>query len=458
LLEDNSREITVRALDNKVKVLLVAGGPSWDYRLLARLLTRDRTIELSCWLQSADTTAVRDGNKVIDHLPTTREELLNYDCIILMDPQTGDFITPWAENIEPLVTVNGGGFLYIAGRKNTPRFAHESDARALLDLLPVVFDAAEADLLINELGHFQETAWPLKIPPNAANHSVLTLADDPQLNRRVWAQLPGLYWHYPVQREKPVATVLFRHSNPRMRNSYGGHVLLATQFLGPGRIGYLAFNSTWRWRRCGEEYFNRFWIKLLRHLVEGRLLSGQRRGTLQTDREDYRVGQPVRLEAHLLDKHNRPFDAEQVEADVLRNNRTAETIQLKQQPDRDGWYTGHFIPTKQGKHSIHIELVDAPENQPSSIHTEVTVGRTNLEFQNTRMNRAALQQLAASSAEGKYLDINEAEQLVSLIPDQTTSLVVASRPVSLWDHWWTFVLLVGLLTTEWLIRKRARLL
>ncbi len=458
LSQDNVKEITVHALDNKIKVLIVAGGPSWDYRLLARLLQRDKTIELSCWLQSADTTAVRDGNKVIDHLPTSREELLNYDCVILMDPQAGNFLSSWADHIESLVTANGGGFLYVAGRKNTPRFTHEPDARSLLDLLPVTFDPSEADLLINELGHFQETNWALKVPPDAANHAVLALTDNPQLNRRIWAQLPGLYWHYPVQREKPVATVLLRHSNPRMRNSYGGHVLLATQFLGTGHTGYLAFNSTWRWRRSGEQYFNRFWIKLLRHLVEGRLLSGQKRGTLQADRENYRVGQPVRLKARLLDQRNRPFDTEQVEAAVLQNNQTIETMQLKKQTNRPGWYAGHFIPTSQGDYRIRIELPDASEDEPISIQTEISIGRANLEFQNPRMNLAALQQLANASAGGKYLNIIEARHLVSLIPDQTTSLVVASRPVSLWDRWWTFALLVSLLTTEWIIRKRVRLL
>src|SRR5690606_6564665 len=64
LIDDNQKETTVRALDTKMRVLLIAGGPSWEYRYLSRLLQRDETVDVSCWLQSADEDAVRDGNTI----------------------------------------------------------------------------------------------------------------------------------------------------------------------------------------------------------------------------------------------------------------------------------------------------------------------------------------------------------------------------------------------------------
>src|SRR5262249_6308094 len=35
----------------RIRVLLVAGGPTWDYQLVQKLLARDKTIAVSCWLQ-----------------------------------------------------------------------------------------------------------------------------------------------------------------------------------------------------------------------------------------------------------------------------------------------------------------------------------------------------------------------------------------------------------------------
>ncbi|GMU23653.1 MAG: hypothetical protein AMXMBFR13_37310 [Phycisphaerae bacterium] len=458
LTDDNQQEVAVRALENKTRVLLVSGGPTWEYQYLSRLLERDATINLSCWLQSADEEAVRDGNTVIDHFPRKQEELFQYDLIILLDPQPGDFDPAWTAHIESLVGSYGGGLLFIAGRINTPRFAHDVNTRALLDLLPVVLDANEADLMLNELGHFQLAGWPLAVPPAVAGHPVMALSDQPGETQQIWNRLPGVYWHYPVRREKPVATAFLRHSNPRMRNSYGGHVLLASQFFGAGRTGFLAYDGTWRWRRYGDRYFNRFWIQLLRHLVEGKLLSGQQRGLIQIERDRYAVGEAVVVEARLLDSRNLPLEEETVEATVAAPGAAARRLVLKAQPNRPGWYRGQYVPTELGTHSVQIDLPGGSGSEPAAIRGEIRVGRAELEFLRPELDREALQLLATGSAGGKYLNVDEVDQLSGLIPSRTASLVLTGQPTLLWDRWWTLAAVVGLLGLEWLIRKRSHLL
>ncbi len=458
IIEDNQREITVRALENKMRVLLVSGAPSWEYRLLSRLLERDATVTVSCWLQSADETAVRDGNEVIDHFPREREELIAYDAIILLDPQSGDIDPAWSNIVESMVTTAGGGLLYVAGRKNTPRLAHDANSRELLALLPVITDAGEADLLINEMGYFQTTAWPVVVPPEALGHPVLAMSEQADENARIWAELPGVYWHYPVRREKPVATVLMRHSNPRMRNAFGGHVLLATQFLGSGRTAYLAFDTTWRWRRYGEQYFNRFWIQLLRHLVEGKLLSGQKRGLIQMDKDYYEVGEPMTIEGRLMDARHLPLQEQQVSLTVRLDEEVVASIPMQIQPNRPGWYRGQFIPTRTGTHTLQIDLPSETGIETAVIRGEVRVTQADLEFRQTELDRASLRRLAESSAGGLYLDIDQAGLLATLIPDKTTSMIVTGQPFSLWDRWWTLAILIALLGFEWGLRKRTGLL
>ena len=78
------------------------------------LLQRDATVDLSCWLQSADVNAVRDGDVVIDHLPLTAEELFGYDVIMLMDPDQGDLDEDWCRLVDKFVSQYGGGLLYVA--------------------------------------------------------------------------------------------------------------------------------------------------------------------------------------------------------------------------------------------------------------------------------------------------------------------------------------------------------
>jgi hypothetical protein len=456
--EDNRQETKVRALEDKMRVLLVSGGPSWEYRYLMRLLERDATVDVSCWLQSAGERAVRDGNTVIDHLPREREELFEYDCVILMDPRPEAFDPAWAANVEAMVGSFGSGLLYVAGRTYTPRFMHSADTAAIIQILPVSIDASASDLVLNELGHTQQTAWPLSVPAEAASHPVLSLSDQPGESMRTWSQLAGVYWHYPVRRAKPAATVLLRHSNPRMRDPDGGHVLLATQFYGSGRTGYLAFDTTWRWRRMGDRYFNRFWIRLLRHLVEGKLLSGEKRGLLQTERESYAVGEPVMVEARLLDTRYQPLDRPRVEAAVRMEDRLIETIELDAQTERPGWYRGRWVPTGTGLHEIQIDLPGSEGVAPARIQSAVQVHPPDLEFRQTRLDRGSLQTLAAESAGGEYLDIDEVGRLTELIPSRRASLVLTGQVDHLWDRWWTLMILVALLGTEWALRKRLHML
>jgi len=73
-----------------------------------------------------------------------------------------------------------------------------------------------------------------------------------------------MYWYFPRDRARPGATVLARHADPRMRNEFGPHVLLATQLVGPGRTFFVGFDSTYRWRYLDDRFFDSFWA----HLVE----------------------------------------------------------------------------------------------------------------------------------------------------------------------------------------------
>jgi hypothetical protein len=258
--DDNVMQTTVSVIDSRIRVLLVSGNPSWEYRYLSRLLTRDETFDLSCWLQSADNNAVRDGNTIIDRLPAGAEQLFAYDVIVMLDPDPDELDRGWCELVNRLVSDYGGGLLYAAGRPYTPSAMHREELSPLTQLLPVRLDPS-ADLLLNRIGHYQKEAAGLLVPDEALSHPAMKMVDDPAGNRLAWQRLGDVFWHYPVLREKPVATVLFRHDDPRMTNTYGQHVLAATQIVGAGRAAFMAIDGTWRWRKYGEEVFDGFRVR-----------------------------------------------------------------------------------------------------------------------------------------------------------------------------------------------------
>jgi hypothetical protein len=62
--DNESSSNVVKVLNReRVRVLLVAGAPTWDYRLVQKLLARDKTITVSCWLQTLDEERAQEGTR-----------------------------------------------------------------------------------------------------------------------------------------------------------------------------------------------------------------------------------------------------------------------------------------------------------------------------------------------------------------------------------------------------------
>jgi len=455
IVEDNTRQASVNVIDSKTKVLIVAGSPSWDYRFVTTLLERDATIDVSCWLQSADLSAVRDGDIVIDHLPTTPEELFAYDVILLLDPDKTDIDEDWCRLVDQWVSENGGGLLYEAARAHSPTFLRDPTHKPLWDLLPVTLDP-EADLVLNQIGHYQTSPSSLEISPAAFSHPILRFGEDAAAGRIAWQGMGDVYWHYPVLREKPVATVLLRQGNPRMRNTYGGHVLCATQFVGAGRTAFLGFDGTWRWRRFDQPYYDRFWIQTVRYLSEGKLLGGSKRATLLVENERPTLGETVNVTARLLDARFEPLRIDQVPVQVRIEDQRRD-FTLTPRRDRLGWFEGRFVPDRAGAYRLHLTLPEGGVT-PIEVEREVVVSRSNLETLHPQMNKSELIALAEGSQGGKYWEIDEAGDIPAAIPDLHEEVPIRSRPTSLWDNGTVLALLVGLLTIEWAVRKWTRLL
>jgi hypothetical protein len=319
----------------------------------------------------------------------------------------------------------------------------------------------EADLILNRVGHFQTRDWPIDIPKEALAHPILQQQDAGATGASggatIWNDLPGVYWHYPVLREKPVATVLMRHSAPQMRNAYGGHVLLATQFVGAGRSEFVAFDGTWRWRRFGEEVFDRFWVQSLRYVVEGKLLGAKKRVTIHTEGDTFQLGSVINVTARLFDHRFEPLDVDQVQAAFEVDGRKQDFV-LKRLADRPGWFEGRFTPNRTGAYAVTLTLPASGGSDAVTATHPLQVVRPNIEIVNPRMDRVALQSLADRSPEGGYYEIDEMGALADAIPDRHEVTTVKSRPEPLWDRWWALAALVGFLSIEWAVRKWVRLL
>jgi len=179
--------------------------------------------------------------------------------------------------------------VYVAGERMTKMMFERPDdpAVAFINMLPVVSEPGlyRSDVSVKLSS---EEPWRLEITPEGKADPIFQFSSKQEENENILSSLPGMYWHYPVTRAKPGATVLARHGDPRMRNEHGAHVLLATQRVGPGRSFFIAFDSTYRWRYLDEQFFDGFWARVIDRAGRAKQLGGRYPYTLATDRASYR--------------------------------------------------------------------------------------------------------------------------------------------------------------------------
>jgi hypothetical protein len=440
----------------RVRVLLVAGAPTWEYRLVQKLLARDRTITVSCWLQTLDEERAQEGTRPITRLPITKDELFYYDVILLFDPNPQEIDQAWIDLLEKFVGEHAGGLLYMAGPKHTSRLLTSRRTASFAKLLPVSFGDLGA-LEVAALLSSNQRAWPLKIVPASADHPVLRFYPEREETLRRWETLPGIFWSFPAQDARPTAEILAEHSDPTLRSTFGPRPLLVAGRYGAGQTLYLGFNGTWRWRKAGRqaEFFDKFWIQAVRYLVEGRSLEGRRRGYVQTDRDHYEVGQRITIFARLQDAAYNPLTLPKIDA-TLAAGESTENVTLLPVANQPGAYEASLIAKKIGVHTLRIPL-PASGTDSGSIEAPFTVELPSVETNQVWLNKPLLVDLADLSG-GRYFDVNELDKLAAAIPDKTETIEVRSQPRPLWDVGGMLMALVGLLATEWFLRKRFKLL
>jgi hypothetical protein len=440
-----------------VRVLMIAGSPTWDYRLVQTLLSRDKTISLSCWLQSLDPGRKQDGNRPITLLPRTKAELFDYDVVLFFDPNPQGLDENWTELLSQFVSEHAGGLLFMAGPQFTTELLASPSTTKLSALLPVKIGDL-ANLEIESLTAANQTAWPLHLVPANADHPVLKFSPDRNENQRRWQSLPGVLWSLPAADATPAAQILAEHTNPALAIAGKARPLIIAGRYGAGNSLYLGFNGTWRWRSAGEhaEFFDKFWIQAVRFLVEGRSLAGRRRGYVQTDRERYEVGQRINITARVLDAAFQPLDLPKVEATVEQPDKAQEIVPLLPVGDHSGRYEAAITAQTTGITTVRLPIPDAGTKN-DELTTNFLVELPSLEASQSWLNRPLLTRLASESG-GRYFEVNELDQLAAAVPNRVEKVEERSPPRPIWDTPAMLVALVGLLSTEWLLRKRFSLL
>ena len=465
--QDDARDARYEVVSRKLRVLLIAGGPTREYRFVRNLLYRDESVELDAWLQTGQTGMSQDADRVLRSFPPDAETLFQYDAIAFFDP---DWMSISAESMNLLdrwLSQQAGGMIIVAGPVYHPQWTRlRTDPRVakVAGFFPVNISTRGPLLVGGRQGG--ENAWPLKFTPEARRADFLWVAGEPTASEQVWADFGGVYDYIGVRDPKPGAKVYAYFSDPTTEVGDSLPVYLASQFYGAGRVYFQGSGEMWRLRGESDAYFDGYYTKLLRWVSEGRLLRDSNRGVLLVDSSRAMVGDTITVRAVLTDEQFDPLDVTEVEANLLAPGGRIDDIRLlplRGEP-RAGTYGGRFIVREPGSYEIRLTLGNALDEQV--LRQNVQVRLPTVELERPKRNDEGLLQVATLTG-GDYLPINTdtrpidvAATLVRTLRPQPQATILPGTPdrdfaerrnaVLMW-------LLASVLTMEWVVRRLHRL-
>lgn len=456
---DNQQVVDIEVVDRKTRVLLFAGGPSREYQFLRNQLRRDKEVLVDVRLQSGSEGISQDANDILAALPDQAAELFEYDCIVAFDPDWRELDANRQNLLERWVAEQAGGLIVVAGPVHTGNWVADEKLATIRDLYPVQFNRRFS--VLDEGRYGATEPWPIAFTRDGLEAEFLRLVDSSASSAVAWEQFEGVFGFYEVAGPKPGATVYGRFSDPRSGDGRSLPVYMAGQFFGSGRVFYLGSGEMWRLRAIEEGYFERLYTQLIRFVSQGRLLRGSSRGVLLVERDRYLLGDTVDVRAQLSNARLEPLDLPEVSIQVIPPDSTLETITLRADPARIGSYRGQFLVRKEGTYRLELPI---PESDQEQLTRRIQVRVPDLERENPQRNDALLAELAERTGGYYYVGLGaaitgsaDAPAVAARLRDQTRTVTQIVRPDLLWDNQWLMLTVVGVLCTEWLLRRLLKL-
>jgi uncharacterized membrane protein len=453
-VENNKQDSLVEVIEGPLRVLYVEGEPRWELgKIRESLQLNEKNVTLVSLQRTGENKFYRQGiasqQELSSGFPRSEEELFAYQGLVLGSVEANFFSADQLRDIEAFVSRRGGGLLAIGGR-----FSFDSGkykGTPIADLLPLALDGRATDVA----DAFAPVYKPQLTGPGQT-HPITRLNEDRTLNQKTWNELPPISVSEVFNGVKPGAIVLLeaRRLATSAASSSPTVPLLIQQRYGRGQTLALTASDTWRWRMRMNSKSNAhetFWRQMLRYLVSSSPLQTE----IGAEQDVYAMGDTLRITADIRDKRfNAVTDARAI-ARVTKPSGATVDVPLKFTTLNDvNTYTGELKADELGQHSIEL-VATSNSIGPVSARSSVLVSDLNREFYSAAQNSDLLKRIAAATG-GKYYTPADVQ---SLLDDLTYRQTPYSERVTkeLWDMPINFILIIGLLSAEWFLRKREGL-
>ena len=445
--ENNVRSVLVPPPGRPRRLLLVEGGPGYEHSFLKRVLRSDPGVVVDAVIDKGRndlgerTFYIQDAAGLApalsDGYPATREGLFRYDAVILANVEPERLRPPQIESTAAFVSERGGGLLVLGARSFEGRGFRATPVEALLPL--ELHEEGRSGVLGSGDGPPR-----IALTPDGRRHPIMRLGADVEETVSAWAAMPALGRILPMGPPRPGAAVL--------AVAPGGPApapVVAVQRFGRGRAMVFAGEASWRWQMLApstDRTYERFWRQTVRWLGGG----APERVTLRAD-GGRSEGEALRIEIAAADERFAPLADARVRVRVRDPNGDEHEHAALPRPDEPGRYAVEIAPRGRGVHRV-TAVVEHGGDTLERASAALLVGGADPELSEPRRHDRLLREVARATG-GRFFDLGGAARLAGPV---RAGLGPPPAPVlrDAWDTVWGFLLMVGLLSAEWTLRRR----
>ncbi|MBM65211.1 MAG: hypothetical protein CMH55_03135 [Myxococcales bacterium] len=444
-IQNNRLEVPLQVVRDRLRVLQVAGEPTWDVRFLRRLLKEDPGIDLISFFilrTHGDSNEVPEEELSLIPFPERElfmEQLDTFDVVIFQDFDFAPYsVGRYLRHVRDFVLENGGGFVMVGGPRSFTEGGYAGTPVG--EILPVELGAGPAD---QRFFHPRVTAQGHPILDLRPGQSVQGLLDS----------LPLLAGHNRLGRPKPGSTVLLVH--PEHSESRPEPVMVASR-MGRGRSLAIGVDSLWNWQlpaaeaKAGQRPYYRFWHKALRWLAGDLAYSRLQWSGLS---ERHPSGKPLRFRMGLKDPQWKPQANGQIELRLEHRHEAPRKVQAT--TDEAGWAGFEIEDLRDGVWSLKA-VASAEGAEVAQLEGVVLVGALGPERRELGPDGAIATRIASATG-GEVLNWQRHD--LTDVPWKAvwTERVEAVEWTPLWNRPWMILLwlIPGLLAI--LLRRRWNL-
>ncbi|HEY7534589.1 MAG TPA: glutamine amidotransferase [Thermodesulfobacteriota bacterium] len=445
--ENNQKSFAVDVVIDKIRVLHVAGSPSWDVRFLRRALKRNPNVDLvSFFILREASDMVFASQDELSLIPFPVDELFgnelgSFDAIIL---QNFDF-RPYGiysyhlERLKEYVIDEGGSFLMIGGDNSFNSGSY--GGTPISEILPV--ELSPIPPRIDET--FSTERFHAKLTPIGIHHPVMRVTSNGKENEENWKQMPELDGFNKVEGLKPNAL-------PLITTPQGEPILVLSQ-VKSGRVASFLSDSLWEWnfvragKGTGTPYYETLWNRMLLWLVNDPELKDIR---VRTEKTYYDPGEKAKLDIWKFAYGNKE---EEVKAYVIYPDGIQKELNLENASlDR---FTAEIETDKYGVYKVKVETKTDDSNlltDSGSDETAFLIEPPMNEINSPNIDNNLLKKLSEKTS-GRFITVDENPQELK-IDFSPKKIISGYRTEQMWDKAWFLISILALLSSEWILGRK----